>query len=113
MELRFDPCAERATGVVVCSGRLDLLTAGALREHVQMLVEQGWRQLVVDLGNVPFVDSSGLCALIAALKAARVAGGDCRIARPAEQIQHILQISNLDRVLISYPTVEEALAEYL
>ena len=112
MEYRFDAGSQKATGVIVLTGRLDLLAAGDLKKRVQDLVAEGWRQLVVDLGDVVFIDSSGLGALIGGLKATRVAGGDFRIARPAEQIRYVLQVSTLDRVLTPYPTVEEALAGY-
>lgn len=112
MEYRFDPVGGKPMGVVVLSGRLDLLAAADLKSRIQRLVADGWNQLVVDLGGVGFIDSSGLGALIGGLKAARVAGGDFRIARPAEQIRYILQVSTLDRVLTPYPTVEEALAGY-
>lgn len=112
MEYRFDARGGKSTGVVVLSGRLDLLAAADLKSRIQRLVADGWSQLVVDLGGVAFIDSSGLGALIGGLKAARVAGGDFRIARPAEQIRYILQVSTLDRVLTPYPTVEEALAGY-
>jgi anti-sigma B factor antagonist len=112
VEYKFDASGRKATGVVVLSGRLDLLAAGDLKTRIQRLVADGWSQLVVDLHAVPFIDSSGLGALIGGLKAARSAGGDFRIARPAEQIRYILQVSTLDRVLTPYSTVEEALAEY-
>jgi anti-sigma B factor antagonist len=112
MEYRFDASGRKATGIVRLSGRLDLLAAGDLKVRIQRLVAEGWSQLVVDLSAVPFIDSSGLGALIGGLKAARNAGGDFRIASPAEQIRYILQVSTLDRVLTPYSTVEEALAEY-
>lgn len=111
MEVGFRPHGS-ATGVVVIRGRLDLLTAADLKTRLEGLVEEGWSRLVLDLGGVQFVDSSGLGAMIAGLRAARVAGGDCRIARPARQIQHILHVSTLDRVLTPYSTVEEALVGY-
>jgi len=112
VKYRFDARSPKSTGVVVLSGRLDLLVAADVKNQIQRLVSEGWSQLVVDLGEVPFIDSSGLGALIGGLKAARVAGGDFRIARPPEQIRYILQVSTLDRVLTPYPTVEEALAGY-
>lgn len=111
MEFKFEPSGVSA-GVVQLSGRLDLLAAADLKSRLQKLVTEGRNQLVVDLDGVPFIDSSGLGGLIGGLKAARVAGGDLRIARPAEQIRYILQVSTLDRVLTPYGTVEEALAGY-
>ena len=112
MEYRFEASQQRATGVVVLTGRLDLMAAADLKAKIQRLVADGFSQLVVDLEKVPFIDSSGLGALVGSLKTARNAGGDVRIARPAEQIRYILQVSTLDRVLTPYATVEEALAEY-
>jgi anti-anti-sigma factor len=100
------------TAVAVVTGRLDLLTAADVKRQLQEAVATGLHRLVVDLHGVPFIDSSGLGALIGALKAARVAGGDVRIARPGEQVRYVLEISMLDRVLVCHATVEEALARY-
>src|SRR4051812_6974465 len=110
MEVALESRSDGAA-VVRLSGRLDLLSAPELRQVLLRAVSAGRRRLVVDLGDVPFVDSSGLGALIGGLKAARQAGGALRIARPTEQARVILRLTTLDRVLKPYPTVEEALAD--
>src|SRR5215213_529446 len=86
-----------ATGVAVArlTGRLDLLSAGGVREQLNEAVAGGQRHLVVDLGEVAFIDSSGLGALIGALKTARQAGGDMRVARPGEQARMVLELTTL------------------
>ena len=99
-------------GVVRLIGRSDLLSAGEVRQRVAEIIAGGNRRLIVDLADVPFIDSSGLAALISGLKTARLAGGDLRIARPNDQARSVLQITRLDHVLRPYPTVEEALASY-
>lgn len=98
--------------VVRWNGRLDLLTASDVKKQLSELVAQGHRFLVVDLGEVDFIDSSGLGALIGGLKAARLAGGDLRLARAGEQARVILDLTTLDRVLKPYDSVAEALANY-
>ena len=102
----------QATAVVRLVGRLDLLTCGDVKERLNGLVQDGHSQLVLDLQQVSFMDSSGLGALIGGLKSARIAGGDLRIARPAEQTSMILELTNLNRVLVTYSTIEEALASF-
>jgi anti-sigma B factor antagonist len=99
-------------GVVVLhlSGKLNMVSAPAVRERIAGLVGDGSSRLVVDLGGVPFLDSSGLGALIAGLKGARQAGGDLRIATPSEQTRLVLRLTNMDRVLTPYDTPEEAFA---
>jgi anti-sigma B factor antagonist len=98
--------------VVHLSGRLDLLSAAEVKRQLAETVSAGHARLVIDLGGVSFIDSSGLGALIGGLKAARVAGGDLRIANPNEQAKVILSLTTLDRVLKAYGSVEEALTGY-
>jgi anti-anti-sigma factor len=111
MQIEVDAAGGR-TAVIRLDGRLDLLSAGAVKQRLTQEVADGRRQLVVDLNGVDFIDSSGLGALIGGLKAARVAGGDLRIARPREQARSVLRLTTLDRVLRGYETVEEAAADY-
>jgi anti-sigma B factor antagonist len=101
----------RPAGVaVLCPvGRLDLLTAAALRARVVQAVDAGHQRLVIDLGQTTFIDSSGLGALIGALKVTRSGGGDLRLARPNEQARLALRLTTLDRVLRLFPTVDQAL----
>ncbi len=99
-------------GLLRPTGRLDLLWSTELRQRFAQVVAEGTPRLVVDLGEVSFVDSSGLAALISGLKAARLAGGDLRIARANDQVRSVLTITSLDRVLRPYATVDEATAGY-
>ena len=99
-------------GVVRLIGRSDLLSAADVRKRLARIIADGNRRLIIDLAEVPFIDSSGLAALISGLKAARLAGGDLRIARPNDQARSVLEITSLNRVLRPYSTVEEALAGY-
>jgi anti-sigma B factor antagonist len=80
-------------------GRLDLVSATAVKRHLAEAVAAGHRRLVADLAEVPFIDSTGLAS-------------DLRIARANDQARVILRLTKLDRVLRPYPTVEEALAGY-
>ena len=98
------------SGVVVIqpTGRLNMMAAPALRKQLNDLVESGGSRIVVDLSTTEFIDSSGLGALIAALKIARKSGGDLRIAAPTRQVCTVLELSNLDRILRPYESAESA-----
>ena len=101
----------RDGGVAVlhARGRLDMVAAPQLRALVTETVGGGHRRLVVDLADTSFLDSSGLGALIAGLKTARQAGGDLRIAAAGEQVQMVLELTQMNTVLRPYPDVEAAL----
>jgi anti-sigma B factor antagonist len=98
------------TALVVPSGRLDLLSAAEVKAALTAAVADGSKYLVVDLSAVPFVDSSGLGALIGGLRAAREAGGDLRLAALNDQAAAVLKLTTLDRVLVPHTTSEDAIA---
>jgi len=89
-------------------GRLDMSSSPELEAVIQRSLTAGDLRIVVDLQGVDFLDSSGLGVLVSCLKEARRAGGDIRVASPAEQPAMVLQLSNLDRLLGSADSVEDA-----
>jgi anti-sigma B factor antagonist len=107
--IQFDLQQRDGAAVVGVRGRLDMVAAPQLRAIVDEQVAAGTSRFVVDFGPTEFIDSSGLGAVVGALKAARLAGGDLRICGVAGQVELILQLTNLDRVFRSYPTVEAAI----
>lgn len=98
-------------GIVRVEGRLNMVTAPEFRATVASAVSAGLSRLVVDLTKATFMDSSGLGALIGALKSTRAAGGDLRIAGAGEQVSMVLQLSNVDRILKPYDNPETAFAD--
>lgn len=90
------------------SGRLTAAVAPLLRAEVADLIATGRTKVSVNLAEIAFIDSSGLGALIGALKAARTAGGDLRIAAAGEQVRQVLRLTNLDRVMNIHDTPEGA-----
>ena len=85
-----------------------MTVAPALREQLRALIQGGSAQVVVDLSAVDAIDSSGLGALISGLKAARQGGGDLRIAAPCAQVTAVLELTNLNRVLKSVDSPDDA-----
>jgi anti-anti-sigma factor len=100
------------TAVLQPAGRLNMVAAPALKSQIEESVGSGRDRIVVDFSDVVFIDSSGLGALIAGLKATRQAGGDLRIAHVPEQVMTVLRLTNLDRVLRAHPTVADASDEW-
>lgn len=99
---------DTSTAVLRPSGRLNMVAAPGFKSLLEETVSSGQTRIVVDLGEVTFIDSSGLGALIAGLKSSRQAGGDLRIADVPEQVMTVLRLTNLDRVLRAHSTVADA-----
>lgn len=93
-------------------GRLDAETSPHLREAIHDLAARLMQEVVIDLGQVEFMDSSGLSALVSGMKALRKNGGKLAICRPNGQIKTALRLTMLDRVFPDHPD-EQAAFQYL
>jgi anti-sigma B factor antagonist len=79
-----------------------------LKRKLAAIVESGRQRIVLDLGNVEFIDSGGLGALISTLKALRTSNGALVLAALREPVANVLQITRLERVFDVCGTTEEA-----
>ena len=95
--------------VVTVTGELDVYTAPDLRKALGEAVGEGAMDVVVDLLNVPFVDSMGLGVLVESSKSLKGKGGVLRIVCDDRRIARILEITGLDRVLVLHSTLRDAL----
>ncbi len=96
--------------VLALEGRLDALTALELKKEIGEWVDAGHAQLIIDLSRVPFIDSSGLAALVSGLKATRQVGGTLKLAGLNEQASTVLRLTKLDRIFALYPDTGAAVA---
>jgi anti-sigma B factor antagonist len=90
------------------TGDLDVYTVGSLRDALGTMVEEEGPRVVVDLDSVPFMDSSGLGALMGGVRRLREAGGDLAIACTREQHLKLFTITGFGEGVSIAPTVEEA-----
>lgn len=95
--------------VITPEGRLDAVSGPAFRKLLKQQPEQGSPFLIIDLQKVPFMDSSGLSALVSALKAARKHNGTVILVSPTPQVRMALQMSMLDRIFAMHNSIEDAL----
>jgi len=94
-------------------GELDAYTVAQFRES---LVELSTRpRLLIDLSEVPFMDSAGLGALIGGIRRAREANGDVAVACSRPTLTRLLHTTGFDRIVAVTETVDaaaEALREH-
>jgi anti-sigma B factor antagonist len=98
------------TTVVHVAGEIDVYTAPMLREHLDEHISAGRNDLVVDLGGVSFMASTGLGVLVGRLKLVRAANGTLRLVCSSQRILSVFSITGLDKVFQIFPSVDDALA---
>lgn len=92
-------------------GSLDLATAPSMRAALLEAANAGKHEIIVDLTQVEFLDSTGLGALIGAHRRAVENGGHVRLIVNEGQILRLLTITGLMRIFAVFGSVEDALAD--
>jgi len=95
---------------IVCEplGELDAFSVPGFREQLAALRDRG--PVVIDLGGVPFMDSSGLGALIGGIRRIRDAGGSVAVVCNRPAVLRLLHTTGFDRIVAVAATRAEAIA---
>jgi len=104
--MTIDEAGKREYTVVVAPAEVDIASSNALRDDLERAMQVNpW--VIVDLSSVVFIDSTGLGAILSAHHLAEQYGGTLVVVGPDERTKKLLTITQLDRVLDIYPTVED------
>ncbi|MDD4052986.1 MAG: STAS domain-containing protein [candidate division Zixibacteria bacterium] len=98
--------------IVGLAGKLDLASAGRLKERVQSLLEERRCLIHLNMKEVDFINSSGLGALVSLMKEIRMHKGRLTISDMAPYVDEIFEITQLSHVFEIFPTCEEAMTSY-
>lgn len=95
--------------VVEATGEVDVYTAPELRAALEVTFRRPGGTFIVDLGPTTFMDSSGLGALIGALKRVRVLEGELVLVVSALELRRVFELTGLDQVMHLVETLDDAL----
>ena len=83
-----------------------------LREAVRKLLEQGHKNLLIDLGKVDYVDSSGIGELVSCYTTTKNQGGQLKLLNLTKKIQDLLSITKLLTVFETFESESDALGSF-
>jgi anti-sigma B factor antagonist len=113
MSLKF---ATRRVGnvtVLDLSGKIVLGEGSVvLRDAVRDVLASGSNEILLNLADVNYIDSSGLGELVSALTAVKHAGGELKLLKLTEKVQDLLQITKLYTVFDIKDDEAEAIAAF-
>lgn len=91
------------------SGEVDAYTVGEFRETLGAIDNVRW--LIIDLSEVPFMDSAGLGALIGVIRRVREGEGDVAVVSNTASLNKLLHTTGFDRIVPVTESLDEALNE--
>ncbi len=109
--IRLETSTREANGLKVLDvvGEIDVYTAPQFREAVNELINDGQKNLIIDMKQVTYMDSSGFGTLLSATKRLRPEGGAVNLVACNSAIDRMLRITRLNTVFGTFATVDEAI----
>lgn len=106
---------EHTEGVAVLyirEDRLDANNSEELKAELRRFFEGGTKELILDLKEVLFIDSSGLGVLVSGYKNASILHGSLKLSNLQSQVKSMFELTRLHRVFDIFTTVDDALRSY-
>lgn len=108
MTVRMERSVYEGVDVVNVSGEIDMMTAPSLKNALYDLLDSGVADIILDLNELGFMDSSGLGVLIGTLRRIMMEGsGSLRLVCDRDNILKLFYITGLDKVFEIYDCIEE------
>lgn len=98
--------------ITVHEERVDAHNSEELKDKLKSLFETGSRNILVDMRDVRFIDSSGLGALVSGYKIAIKHQGSLKLSTLQPQVKSMFELTRLHRVFDIFPTTEDAMDSY-
>jgi anti-sigma B factor antagonist len=99
--------------IVDLSGRITLAEGSELlRSTIKKLVDGGRKNVLLNLADVSYIDSSGLAELASAYVTVSNLGGQLKLLNPRERLKDLLQITRLYTLFVTYTDEAEALRSF-
>ena len=110
VDLKLGHYTKDGIEVIDVAGTIDIYTAPRLRELLIDLVNTDNYQLIVNMDQVEFLDSTGLGVLVGGLKRVRAHDGSLDLVCTQERILKLFRITGLTKVFGIHETVDQAIA---
>jgi len=94
--------------VLKLEGRLDASSAKDIKEKIELLTKGNRMKVVIDMGGIDFIDSSGLGSLVSSLRSVNKLGGDIKISALQDQVRAIFELTRLHRIFGIYDDSDAA-----
>jgi anti-sigma B factor antagonist len=95
--------------VVRLAGSCTMTASDRLAQSLVSLATERPKLIVVDLGRLDFIESTGLGAIVAGFLRCRRHEGEVRLVGPAPEIAHLLEVTRLNQLFRVHPSVDEAI----
>ena len=101
---------QHKTVIIQATGNIDLSASTKFQKGVLELLSDKPERVIINLSDVPYMDSSGIASLVKALSVVRGSGASLHLVGLTQRVRSLFEITRLDTVFNIHETEQEALA---
>lgn len=110
--MRIEKKKKNDVSVVKVSGDIDISSSQEVRQYFESLLEENGNKVIINLGEVEYVDSSGLAAFVDILKKMRASGGTLKLSNVPGKVKGLFEITKLDKIFDMVDDEDDALDSF-
>lgn len=111
MKIKFET-VDDITVLFIKEDRLDANNSEDLKKELQQQFAAGKKNIIMDLTEIHFIDSSGLGALVSGYKNASTIHGSLKLTNLQSQVKSMFELTRLHRVFDIFTTIDEAVQSF-
>ena len=92
------------------SGRMDAITATEFTNQLESWIDDGQKSFTIDCGQLDYISSAGLRAILIIAKKVRALDGKLQLAALQESVQTVFEISGFDKIIPLFANIDDAAA---
>lgn len=110
--MEIDATIEGTLAVLKPHGKIDFVTSGEVDKKLSELADNGAVRFLLDMGDVPFVASAGLRALLKCAQRAQPQGGGIRLASVNSAVREVIEVSGFGEIMPMFDGEAEARVDF-
>lgn len=99
---------DQFAAIKIKADKFDSRLAPEIKTQITLLLKDSVKNLIIDLSDCRFCDSSGLSAILLAKRLCEEKKGSMVVVNTSTHINHLIHISQLSKILVIVPTFNEA-----
>ena len=113
MSLEITTRQEGDVSIIACAGPIQIgETANCFRDVLRETLRSGAKKILLDLGGVKYVDSTGIGELVGLFTNASEVDAGVRLANVPQKVRDVLEVTRLITVFAVYDTLEDAMKDF-
>ena len=112
MEVKVSKRSDPEVLVMDIEGELDMYEAPSIKSAIRNEVDKGCSNVILNLGNISYIDSSGIGALISGLQHVHKNGGKLKLLKINETVRRSFMLVNIFKLFEAFDSEEEAIKSF-